>query len=133
MTPKRVETLRRLRRLARTKTQSEAAALLGVRRQWVHELAHKYDIEFRRLPRAPKSSRCSRCSFRLDGALACLRCKWTAHKIKRLRSRYRVSQADMALEVLSMSVWSCVRWEHGWNRPSPRSLRLLEQKELALG
>ena len=133
MTPRRLETLQKLRRLARTKTQSQAAALLGVRRQWVHALAHNYGIQFQQQPREPKSRRCGRCAFKLGGMMACLRCKWTARRIKKLRSRYRVSQTDMALEVLSMSVWSCVRWEHGWNRPSPRSLRLLEQKELALG
>lgn len=132
MTPHRVRTIKKLRRLAKTMTQAQAARRLGVRRQYVHELARDYGIRFRSQPKVAGSSldrRCGRCAFRIGRARACLRCKWTPERVKRLRKRYGLSQVRMALDVLEMNVWACRRWESGGINPSRRALGLLEDAE----
>ncbi len=127
MTPKRSNTLRRLRRLAKTMTQAQAAAKLHVHRQWVHELARDYGIRFRGQPKATILRRCPTCTFLLRGAPKCLRCKWTPKRIKRLRKRYGVSQVGMSLDILGMNVFACQKWESGGVLPAPRSLKRLER------
>lgn len=129
MTPNRVRTIRTLRRLAKTMTQAQAARLLRVHRQWVHELARDYGIRFRGRPKVRSLRRCVDCTFVLRGARRCLRCKWTPERIRRLRERYGVSQIKMSLDVLGVSVFSCQRWESGRVDPAPRSLDLLEHSE----
>jgi DNA-binding transcriptional regulator YiaG len=129
MTSNRVKTIKRLRRLAKTMTQAQAAERLNVHRQWVHVLAHDYGIRFRGQPKARPLRRCDTCAFKLCDAPRCLRCKWTPKRIKRLRERYGLSQINMSVHVLRMNVFACQRWETGRALPAPRSLRLLERSE----
>lgn len=131
MTPRREATIEQLRALARTMTQSQAAASLGVNRQWVNQLAHEYGIRFRN-QQSTRARRCRRCAYRLRDAPKCLRCKWTPARVRKLRERYGLSQIRMALEVIKMNVWACMRWENGRNRPAARALARLEDCERAL-
>ncbi len=125
-------TVRKLRGMARTMTQAEAARSLGVERQWVHKLALRYGVVFRRRAIASKRPLCGRCSYRKDG-LGCLRCKWTPRRIKKLRKRYGLSQVRMSYEVFHMNVWTCGRWENANVQPSRSSLEKLEAAERNTG
>lgn len=132
MTPARDAIVRKLRRMSRTMTQAEAARVLHISRQGVHQLAQDYGIPFRRQRAAAKPQMCHRCDYRMNGYKACLRCKWTPRRVRRLRERHGLSQIKMSLEVLQMHVWACTRWESGRVRPRRRSLVLLEQIERSL-
>lgn len=127
MSPERRKTVQALRRLGKSKTQAEAARALKLERQWVHKLGRMYGINFKKQKKAPKPQLCSRCDFRRNGSKACLRCKWTPTRIKKLRGRLGMSQVDMSYKLLGMHVWAVSRWEKGDVSPSRKALEKLEE------
>ena len=121
-------TVQRLRELAETMTQTEAADELKISRQRIHQLAHDHGIQFVMREIAPASVYCSRCNRRRhDGYDRCLRCRWTPGTIRTLRQRYGLSQKRMSTEVLKMNLWTIGRWERGSHKPNRISLVLLER------
>lgn len=132
-------TVNRLRELAETMTQAEAARKLHISRARVGQLARDHVIQFVEREVATAPVYCSRCRRRRhDGYADCLRCKWTPRAIRRLRRRYGLPLSVMSLNVLHMNIWTCSRWEAGTHRPNRISLVLLErldaeQKEIPPG
>ena len=131
ISPKLAKTLRALRRLARTKTQAEAAQALDISRQRVFVLSRAHKITFCALSLRARSLLCSRCRYAKNGNKVCLRCKWTPSRIRRLRKRYGLSQVNMSYKILGLNVWAVTRWENGRIKPSRRSLEKLELAEKA--
>lgn len=119
-------TAEKLRQLAPTHTQAEAAAALQITKQRVHQVASEHGIVFVE-HRRRTVARCEQCRSRTDGA-ECLRCKWTPARIKRLRRRLRMSQVAMSL-ALGMNIYAVHRWEREIVKPSADSLRALDAIE----
>jgi transcriptional regulator with XRE-family HTH domain len=125
------DTVTKLRKLAKTKTQAEAARVLHLTRGRVSQIAGDERIKFRHLSR-PKHRTprvCNRCRVSLNGRESCLRCKWTPARIKRLRKSLGLSQVAMSIEKLRRNVWCVQRWERGVQIPSRESLQRLEALE----
>lgn len=123
--------VRKLRVVARRKTQAEASRDLKVTRQRIHALARDYGIKFREQAAVPTLRMCVRCDYAKGDNKTCLRCKWTPRRIRQLRRRYGLSQVKMSYEILGMNVWAVTRWESGQIKPSRRSLEKLELAEKA--
>ncbi len=121
-------TVKQLRKLGKTMTQSEAARKLRVSRAYVGQLATAHDIRFVVREVVTASVYCSRCRRRRhDGYLRCLHCHWTPTAIRTLRRRYGLSQERMSVDVLKMNLWTIGRWERGSHKPNRISLVLLER------
>lgn len=118
----------RLRQLAKTVTQVEAATKLKISRQRIHQLARSHGITFVEREVATAPVYCSRCRRRRHrGYDRCLRCRWTPTAIRALRRRYGLSQERMSVDVLKMNLWTVGRWERGSHKPNRISLVLLER------